>query len=407
MRYLLLLLLLLLPSITLAQTTIDNCTFVITGDIDLATSNTACETPTGNDAWTETFDDCTSTIIAVNSTDTAYVNSSSLANCAIMYEAPVDPATTISGAIVDVYATIRDIGSATTSQTACIWSGADSDNYYSICAIDDAGSAFRVYKQVANVNTSLGTYGAFSAVETASIRLSIGVNYFIRGYDEDVGLGYDGTDTSLMSFTKAGIGGGEIQVNNNDVAWVHDYDDFSVVETSARERHIILINKLINMFSPRNSFAQEQIRDGRWYVTPVIKVDGIRVPQVDIYTDPGRPLLEDDLGGFTIPDKCRYSANIGSADVTNEWALVYVSCIDYSNIDSDNTNILITDEKIDVLTKKLSAMPANRRNKMIQNIENKTGANTGLTTESTVEEWLNALGKLINANFKASGTYAR
>lgn len=207
-------------------TEIDNCAFLVTSTTALTTSsNDKCTVPSGSTAWTATSTACASTLNA-DAGDFAE-SSADAADCLELYEAPTDPT---DGLIYEVKADFIDSGTTGTADVLCIWCGSDSSNYYSICSVDDSGAAYRLYKTVANADTSLDTGGAFSNAETAVMMLRIIPRVGVFGYEGGVEI-LQSTDTALTSFTKCGIGCGSVQVSTDDCDTTSlRWDNFTVTQ---------------------------------------------------------------------------------------------------------------------------------------------------------------------------------
>ncbi len=96
-------------------------------------------------------------------------------------------------------------------------------------------------------------------------------------------------------------------------------DNYKVVEITS-DRRIIIIS--------------EQERSGRWYMSPVVKIDGLRMPKVDM-----------------IAPMCRSSNVIGNHDKFKEKAISYVKCDEYgySVLEHDPEITKLYDEKLKVL----------------------------------------------------------
>ena len=228
MRYLILFILLFLISIpSWAIRELDNCTFTVASTIALNSSNTACEV--GGTTWTEEQDTCTSTYDA-NSADYAEPNAD-LANCILLYSAPTSPTTKN----VEIQVDFIDGGTVGGTDVMCIWLGSDTSNYYSVCAVDDSGNAYRLYKRTsAGGSESLATGGAFSNANTDTIIMRVWKGKGVVVYENGTQI-MNVADTALSTFTKGGIGCGQIQVAGDDCDTTGQrFDNFSMREFGNR-----------------------------------------------------------------------------------------------------------------------------------------------------------------------------
>ncbi len=382
--------------------TVDNCTFTVTSTINLTSSNTACETPGGSTSWTLVDNSCGINLQA-NASDYAET-SGPAADCNEIRHAPVDAMAGDKVKGVDITATLTDGGTLSSTDTYCIWAGTSAANNYTVCARDDNSLSFRVYKEEGGVSTSLGTFGAQASGESSVITL--------RASADATGTGITAYDNGTNSFTNAGgdispasvgIGCGGIQVSTDDCpgAGAARWDNFSAVIFTGKWWKITDIIPWVT----KDAYAQDAVREGRWYISPVITVDNTRMPKLATINDPGAPLLLDNDGNATIPQQCLYSAAIGSKDVPNEWSLVYALCYDYSAIEADPEIKLLVDEKAHSLQTKLTDMPSKERTEFNNIATKKAKKAIPLSEENSVNSWLNEIGKEVNPKFNTRSTY--
>jgi hypothetical protein len=277
----------------------------------------------------------------------------------------------------------------------------NSSNYYTLGAPDDAGVAYRFYKRVANVSSSLGTGGTFGNNQTDVLTL-IMKDEEKRAFENNA-LIISTTDNAILGRGKAGIWCGQAQVTNDDCDTTGlRMDNFSVTEI--RKQNVLTFMEYL----VPNAVAQET-RNGRWYVSPVIKVNDVRMPKIETIPDPGKPMIEteDDEGNpIRVPLYCNTSNVIGNSDIPNEWALSYVKCMDYSALDADPEIIKMYNET-DGVDLRLNQLSTSDRNSLRTKVNTKKTRNSTLTNSDTVRKWIEDLGKEINPQFNVDGTYAR
>lgn len=395
-----------------ADTTKVSCDFGNAADVVL-TSYT-CDIGDTN-GWTVEFDDCVGgeIIEARDEGDDALDNAraDNADDCQMRYSAQPNP--TVAEYFVE--SEFDDIGTnAATAAIAmfgrCIdCTSSTTQDYYTVFVYDDVGNAYQLFKIINASPTSLGTGGAFSDAETVVIKLELkdAQKKVFEAGSEII----SSDDNAITGAGVAGLSCGEVTgTANDDCSRNFRYDDFKLVEIAvAAVRRLMIISM---------AEAQERVRDGIWYVSPVVKKNGIRMPKAQTIPDPGKPMLEDFellldgegnvIGetslGFIIPQFCHMSNVIGDSDIPDEWALSYIKCADYSNLDAD-TEIIKFYPELDGMGKRLNQLSNQKKNSFKKIVKDRKS--TTLTDTNTVRQWIESLGKDINPQFSVKGTWVK
>jgi hypothetical protein len=397
-KYLIIALLILFPLKAYADTTLVEDTFT---DTHLTNLDAHTPTPTGT-SWTREVlaDECSGRIMRV--VDPGRVENNSSDNCGMFYYASP------SSGQAEYYtqATFVDAGSIASGAAATlIGRYADNGNLYVVYSNDDNGQPYTLAKRVSGSNSSLGTGGAFSNGNSDVIKLEL--KDATKKVFENSTEVISSTDNALTSAGKAGIGcGGTETTTTLDCSAQAEHDNFFLVEISAiTPRRVMIISFLNWLIAPAK--AQERVRDGTWYISPVIKENNLRRPKIETVTDPGQPLLfNEDTGRFDIPQFCHTSNVIRDTDIPNEWALSYVRCADYSALDADPEIIKVYNET-DGVDLRLNQLSSTDRNSLRTKVNTRKTRNSALTNSDTVRKWIEDLGKEINPQFNVDGTYVR
>jgi hypothetical protein len=256
-------------------------------------------------SWTESQDTCTSQFDA-DSSDYA-CPTADVANCIMIYT--TSPAPSIEN--YDVKVNFIDAGTVTSTEcVGVVGRYTDSSNYYSLGVCDDAGLNYRMYKRVAGVSTNLVTNaGGLGAGQTDVVifRISNQNKVAIENGTQII----SNTDNALTSVGSAGIWCGQVQVANDDCDGLEGLrmDNFSVYAPQI----------VWNFDGATDAYADDEPLNGRWYLSPVVHLDGARYAKVAV-----------------LDSRCATTSTIGDFDVPDEQALSYVDCDDYSNIENDN-----------------------------------------------------------------------
>jgi hypothetical protein len=388
-KYILILLLLFTVN-SYAQTVIFEDAFTDTNDTPL-TSHTPSPTGTG---WTEEFAFSNVGEIGINRAR-PNVNQT---NTKMTYTALPNPSV-VEYDVQAQYVTTGNPG--ITSYAGLFGRFTDDNNHYSLGWLDDNGQVMRLFKKVATVRTSLGTGGAINAGEVLKLEIRDAAK---KAYEDGVEK-ISSTDNVLTSAGKAGLWWGDVQATGDDIDTDMTFDNFKVTIIVAARR-VMIISYLWNLLFP-DSVGQERVRDGIWYISPVITERGVRMPKIETVIDPGQPLLfNEDTGQFDIPQYCRTSNTIGNSDISNEWALSYVRCADYSALDADPEIIKMYNET-DGVDLRLNQLSSTDRNSLRTKVNTRKTRNSTLTNSDTVRKWIEDLGKEINPQFNVDGTYVR
>ena len=410
-KYLLILFLILSPIIARADTPISECSFTVTANCELdagTCDSTVCET--GTDTWTMEFRDCASPIRAVNDATNDYATSTNdQDDCQKRMSSTDDP----SQATYYVQSDFIDRGTVAADDSMALFgrcitcTSTTTVDYYVVYSRDDNNSAYTLSKIIDNSPTSLGTGGGFQngANEVIKLELRDGTKKVFEAGSEII----SSTDNAITGAGVGGIGCGQINgvaldnCESTQLAW----DDYSLVEIPAvTPRRVMIIGWLNGLI--QKAYAQ-QTRDGVWYISPVVTKDGVRMPKAQTIPDPGKPMLDiDDEDGNIVgqvPQYCHMSNVIGDADISNEMAISYVKCTDYSALDTDPEIQRLVDA--DRESQRLNQLTATQRNNLRNRLNLGRQGTARLANTNTVREWLEERGKEINPQFNAEGTWVR
>jgi hypothetical protein len=206
-----------------------------------------------------------------------------------------------------------------------------------------------------------------------------------------------GTNNAHTATGRGGIGcGGPNATTNRNCDTNLLLDDYSVVELEpASERRVILITLLDWLI--KKVKAQNLVRDGIWYISPLVTIDGLMQPKAQTIIDPGQPLLDGEPQYCTMSNAIKPNIN---------WVLSYVKCMDYSALDADPEIIKMYNET-DGVDLRLNQLSSTDRNSLRTKVNTRKTRNSTLTNSDTVRKWIEDLGKEINPQFNVDGTYVR
>lgn len=361
---------------------VDNCTFTVASTINLTTSNTACET--GGTTWTVAFNDSAVNIQANSAgyaaASGADVDKTNLLNAPGVLNLGLGQGGEVSGNFIDG-------GTIAAEDSWFIFiGGTDGDNQYLVGSVDDNNTAYRVYKWVGSP-TSLGTFGGFQNGANENITLRVKLGKGLWAYEAGV-ASFASTDTSISSITRAGLGCGDDVVATEDCGTGNRMDNFFAREWRQR---FYITSWIEYLLSPAEAHADDMPRDGKWMVSTVIEFPAGRGTM-------GRMAK---IGQYP---ECRYSSVIGDTPVPDEYALSYVTCTDYTQIEQDPDIQVLWDEN-SPMGEQVKTLPARKRSELMTTINNKmkSTVNENLSVEQAIE----ALGRKINPDFEVKKTYAR
>jgi hypothetical protein len=329
---------------------LDDCQLACASDTTLVTGSTVhCNPPTGSTVWTEDQDTCTGTHTCISATGRGTV-STAYANCILMTRLPTQPAI----ATYDFRAAL--IESGTTAAADCQGMYArytDSTHYYSFMVCDDVTTSgfARLYLQNGALyagTTSLGTAAGFGN--------NYGNTVVFKVRNDKKQILKDGvqiissTNNALTAAGTVGMVCGQAQVSGDDCSATLFFDAVILIEQPRR-----MMNSKLD-FIPE-ARAEEQIRDGRWYISPLVHEGGVWQPKIE-----------------TLKAGCSTSNVIDP--LKSQRVLSYVKCKDYTILENDPEIKFIWDEAKEPLNE-------------------------------TTKEWIKMLGQSIDDNFDPLGTYVR
>jgi hypothetical protein len=324
----------------------DSCDFTCASDTTLVTASTViCQTPSGSSAWTEDQDTCTSTHTCISASGRGR-SSAALANCILMTRPPTSPGI----ATYDVRTTLIESGTTAAADCQGIYARyTATTSYYSFMVCDDVTSAgfARLYLQNGALyagTTSLGTAAGFGNSYSNVVVLKIR-NDKKQVLKDGVQI-ISSTNNALTSAGTAGVVCGQAQVSGDDCNTTLLFDNFIIIDQPRRIMNASLITEA----------RAEEVRDGRWYISPLVHERGVWQPKIE-----------------TMKAGCSTSNVIDPAKPS---VLSYVKCDDYSKLDNDKEVKFIYDEAKKPLDKKAIEM-------------------------------LEGIGKPIDQNFNPLGTYVR
>jgi hypothetical protein len=340
----------LLTSVAFARgVTRDSCNFTCASNVTLVTASTViCQTPSGSSAWVEDQDTCTGTHQCYSASTNCYTTAAYL-NCILMTRPPVSPGI----ATYDVQVLLIETGTTAAADCQGIYARyTDSTHYYSFMVCDDVttGGFARLYLQNGALyagTTSLGTAAGFgnSYSQVVVLKMRNDKKQVLRAGAQII----SSTDNTLTAAGTAGLVCGQAQVSGDDCNTTLRNDDFIIIDQPRR-----VINSRLDFITEAK--ADEQVRDGRWYISPLVHERGVWQPKIE-----------------TLKAECSTSNVINPSKPS---VLSYVKCRDYSKLDTDKEIKFVYDE-----------------------------SKTPLDKEAI--EMLERIGKPIDSNFNPLGTYAR
>jgi hypothetical protein len=307
----------LLTSIAFARGVLrDSCAFTCTSNVTLVTASTVhCQTPSGSTVWVEDQDTCTGTHQCYSATTNAYTTTT-YTNCILMTRPPTSPVI----ANYDVQVLMTETGTTAAADCNGIYARfTDSTHYYSFMVCDDVttGGFARLYLQNGTLytsTTSLGTAAGFGNSYSNVVVLKMR-NDKKQVLKDGVQI-ISSTDNTLTSAGTAGLVCGQAQVSGDDCNTTLRFDNFIIIDQPRR------------VFNSRLDFIPEaraeEVRDGRWYVSPLVHERGVWQPKIE-----------------TMKAECSTSNVI---DPSKPSVLSYVKCEDYSKLDNDTEIKFIYDE---------------------------------------------------------------